>query len=140
MVRMTVSPSGCDLGERHVHRGHHAVARRRIGAVANQPDDLVAPLTVRQANAYGPADGLLAKLIAAHERMVDDGDERRAHAISVGEISAVHERRPHGVEPTRACGIAPKSVRAQILHGHGPIVDSDAVGSPATASEQRHPG
>ena len=137
---MTVSPSGCDLGERHVHRGHHAVARRRIGAVANQADDLVAPLTVRQANAYGPADGLLAKLIAAHERVVDDGDERRAHAIAVGEISAVHERRPHGVEPARACGIAPESVRAQILHGHGPIVDGDAVGSPATASEQRHPG
>ena len=104
------------------------------------PDDLVAPLAVRQANAYGPADGLLAKLITAHERVVDDGDERRAHAIGVGEISAVHERRPHGVEPARGCGIAPESIRAQVLYRHGPIVDRDAVGSPATAGEQRHSG
>ena len=142
MVRITVVPEGLrlDLRERHVHRCHHAVARRRIDAVANQADDLVARLAVRQANAYGPTDGLLAEPIAAHERVVDDGDERRAHAIAVGEVPAVHERRPHGFEPARGCGIAPESLIAPILYRHGPIVDGDPVGSPASAGEQRHPG
>ena len=72
--------------------------------------------------------------------MVDDGDKGRAHAIAVGEVPAVHERCPHGFEPARGCGIAPESLIAPILNRHGPIVDGDPVGSPAPASEKRHPG
>jgi hypothetical protein len=128
-----------DLRERHVHRRHHARARFGIGAVAHDPDDLVAPLAVGQPNSYRPADRLLAQLIPAHERLVDDGGWRRARAVGVGKVSPTHERRSHGVEPAGACGIAPEPVDAQVLCRHRPIVDGDAIRSPATASEQWHP-
>jgi hypothetical protein len=81
------------LGERHMYRGQHAIARRRVDSVGNHADDFVTRTVIRM-HAQRLADRLLTVQIPAHERLVDNGHVRAADTIAVAEVTPAPQTTP----------------------------------------------
>ena len=84
-------------------------------------------------------DGLPARQIPAHERFVDDGDERTAQAIADIEVPAVPQRYAHRLEPSGRRRVAPEPRPAAVLLERGAIADADRAAPPPAAGQTSYP-
>ena len=83
---MLPNPS-CPNGVHHRLRVREAV----VAHAADHADDLREAVAA-VADVDAAADRILTGEIALRERFVDDGDERRAVSIAIGEGAAAHQR------------------------------------------------